>query len=61
MAAITFKAGHQSERHPWEKFKTLLTAFREQLDAFVSYRMRLAASEAEHVRPRQGSPSVNTR
>jgi hypothetical protein len=60
MAAIIFKAGHQSER-PWEKFKTLLTAFREQLDAFVSYRMRLAASEAEHVRPRQGSPSVNTR
>jgi hypothetical protein len=26
---------------------------REMLDAFVSYRMRVAAAEAEHVRSRQ--------
>jgi hypothetical protein len=62
MAAITFRTAHQAQ-HDRGRLKTVLTGVREMLDAFVSYRMRLAASEAEHVRPRQpqslSSPSKN--
>ena len=62
MAAITFNAAHQKV-HIREQLKTVLAAFREMLDVFVSNRMRRAAAEAEHVRPRQplgtSSPSKN--
>jgi hypothetical protein len=62
MAAITFNAAHQKV-HIREQLKTVLAAFREMLDIFVSNRMHLAASAAEHVRPRQplgtSSPSKN--
>lgn len=51
MAAITFKAAHQRE-HVWEQLTPVLTALREMLDAFVSNRMRRAAAEAGHIRPR---------
>jgi len=51
MAAITFNAAHQKV-HIREQLKTVLAAFREMLDVFVSNRMRRAAAEAEHVRPR---------
>ena len=61
MAAITFNA-HQKV-HIREQLKTVLAAFREMLDVFVSSRMRRAVAEAEHIRPRrpQGtqSPSIN--
>jgi hypothetical protein len=52
MAANGFNAAHQAEPVR-ERLKTVLTVLRETADAIVSYRMRLAASEAEHVRPRQ--------
>ena len=52
MAAIAFNGAHQAEQ-AGERLKTVLTLLRRMLDAFVSYRMRLAASEAEHARPRQ--------
>jgi hypothetical protein len=52
MAAITFNTVHQ-KAHIREQLKTVLTVLREMLDAFVSCRMRPAAAEAEHVRPRQ--------
>ena len=52
MAAITFNTAHQAE-HLRQRLKTALAAFREMLDTFVSNRMRRAAAEAEHVRPRQ--------
>jgi hypothetical protein len=62
MAAITFNAAHQKV-HIREQLKTVLAAFREMLDVFVSSRMRRAVAEAEHIRPRrpQGtqSPSIN--
>ncbi len=62
MAAITFNAVHQAA-HVGEQLKTVLAAFREMLDAFVSNRMRRAAAEAEHARPRQprgtSSPSIS--
>ena len=51
MAAITFNAAHQKV-HIREQLKTVLAAFREMLDVFVSSRMRRAVAEAEHVRPR---------
>ncbi len=51
MAAITFKATHQAVQ-VGERLTTVLTR-RRMLDTFVSYRMRVAASEAEHARPRQ--------
>jgi len=59
MAAITFNAAHQKV-HIREQLKTVLAAFREMLDVFVSSRMRRAVAEAEHIRP-QGtqSPSIN--
>jgi hypothetical protein len=50
MAAITFNTAHQKALIR-EQLKTVLTVLREMLDAFVSYRMRRAAAEAEHVRP----------
>jgi len=52
MAAITFNAAHQTERVR-EQLKTVLIAFREMLDAYVSNRMRRAVAEAAHVRVRQ--------
>jgi hypothetical protein len=62
MAAITFTTVHQAE-HIQGRLKTVLTVLREMLDAFVSYRMRLAAAEAEHVCTRQlrgtSSQSIN--
>ncbi len=51
MAAIAFNGARQAEQ-AGERLKTVLTLLRRMLDAFVSYRMRLAASEAEHARPR---------
>jgi hypothetical protein len=61
MAAIIFSAANQKE-HVREQLKSVLTAFREMLDAFVSNRMRRAAAEAEYVRPRQSlgthTPSI---
>jgi hypothetical protein len=59
MAAITYNAAYQKE-HVREQFQTVLIAFREMLDAFVSNRMRRAAAEAEHVRP-LGTPSPSTK
>jgi hypothetical protein len=62
MAAITFNTAHRKQ-HVREQLKTVLAAFRRMLDAFVSNRMRRAAAEAGHVRPRQrqgmSSPSMN--
>ena len=52
MAAITFNAAHQRE-HVREQLTTVLAALPQMLDTFVSNRMRHAAAEAEHVRPRQ--------
>jgi hypothetical protein len=52
MAAITFNATHR-RAHVREQLTATLSAFREALDAFVSDRMRRAAAEAEHARPRQ--------
>jgi hypothetical protein len=55
MATITLGTMHQAE-HVRGQLRTVLAAFREMLDAFVSNRMRRAAAEAEHVRP-LGTPS----
>ncbi len=52
MAAIIFNTANQKE-HVREQLKSVLTAFRETLDAFVSNRMRRSAAEAELVRQRQ--------
>jgi hypothetical protein len=52
MAAITLNTVNQAA-HVREQLKTVLTAFREMLDAFVSNRMRQAAAEAAHARSRQ--------
>jgi hypothetical protein len=59
MATITFGTMHQEE-HIRGQLRTVLAAFREMLDAFVSNRMRRAAAEAEHVRP-LGTPSRSTK
>jgi hypothetical protein len=56
MAATTLNAPHR-KGHVREQFGSVLRAFREMLDAFVSNRMRRAAAEAGHVRPR---PSQDT-
>jgi hypothetical protein len=58
MAAITFNAARQ-KLHIQGQLKTVLAAFRERLDAFVSNRMRRAVAEAGHIRPRrpQGTQS----
>jgi hypothetical protein len=52
MAAITFSSAHRAG-HIGARLKAALTVLREMLDAYVSHRMRLAALEAEQVRPRQ--------
>lgn len=61
MAAITFDTADQRTG----RLETALTALRQMLDAFVSYRMRLAAAEAEQIRPRPArnasSSSISTR
>jgi hypothetical protein len=59
--AAAFYTAHRKDRVR-EQFGALATALREMLDAFVSNRMRRAAAEAEHVRPRgpQGKPMRST-
>ena len=52
MAAITLNTVHQAARVGGQ-VKTVLAAFREMLDAFVSNRMRRAAAEAEYARSLQ--------
>jgi hypothetical protein len=52
MAAITFNAAHRKE-HAQEQLTPVLATLRKMLDAFVSNRMRRAAAEAQHVRPRR--------
>jgi hypothetical protein len=54
--AAAFYAAHRKEQVR-EQFGAVVTALRKMLDAFVSNRMRRAAAEAEHVRPR---PSQDT-
>ena len=49
MAAITCNAAH---------LKTVLAAFREILDAFVSNRMRRAVAQAEHILPRRPGRTI---
>jgi hypothetical protein len=63
MAATAFDAARRKEsvREPLEPARSVL---REMLDAFVSYRMRSAASAAEHIpqrRLRAPSPSIKAR
>jgi hypothetical protein len=62
MAAITFNAGRR-KLPIQEQLKTVLAAFRDRLDAFVSNWMRRAVAEAGHSRPRrpQRMPSINAR
>jgi hypothetical protein len=52
MAAITFNTPNQPQQVR-NQLKTAVATFRDMLDAFVSNRMRQAAAEAEHARPRQ--------
>lgn len=52
MAAIAFNAAHQPG-YIRGRLETVLTILREMLDAFVSHRMRLAATAAERARPRR--------
>lgn len=59
MAAITFNTAHRAGKIR-ERLDTALAVLRETLDAFVSYRMRLAAAEAEHARPQPGASSQRT-
>ena len=56
MATTTFNAAALKEQVR-EQLDNVLATFRDTLDAFVSNRMRRAAAEAEHVRPR---PSQDT-
>jgi hypothetical protein len=51
MAAITLIAHQAGRIRGW--LETALAVLQEMLDAFVSYRARLAVSQAEHVHPRQ--------
>jgi hypothetical protein len=64
MAQIILDTGHQEETIR-SRFGARFALLREMLDAFVSYRMREAAAEAEHVRSRQTPnaqlPSTNVR
>jgi hypothetical protein len=48
LAAITFKTMHQAD-HDRGRLQPVLAVLHETLDRFVSYRMRLAAAEAEQV------------
>jgi hypothetical protein len=63
MAATTFNAPHW-KGHVREQLGSVLHAFREMLDAFVSNRIRRAAAEAEHLNPRPSqdtqTQSINT-
>jgi hypothetical protein len=52
LAAVTFNTMHQSE-HARGRLQPALAVLHEALDGFVSYRMRLAAAEAEQVCPRR--------
>ena len=52
MATTTFNAAGRKEQVR-EQLDTVLAAFRDTLDAFVSNRMRQAAVEAGHARSRQ--------
>jgi hypothetical protein len=54
MAAITFNTANQKQNFR-AQLDFILAALREMLDAFVSNRIRRAAAEAEHARPRQAS------
>jgi hypothetical protein len=58
MATTTFNAAGRKEQVR-EQLDTVLAAFRDTLDAFVSNRMRRAAAEAEHVRPRPSQEYTN--
>lgn len=57
MAAITFDAAHQAGG----RFEAVLIALRQMLDAFVSYQLRLAAGQAERVRPRRPQDTMSQR
>ena len=63
MAAITLIPHQAGHIRGW--LETALAVLREMLDAFVRYRVRLAASQAEHVQPRKlrgtSSPLINGR
>jgi hypothetical protein len=61
MAAIILNSRHQAE-HVCEQLRIVGASLHQMLDAFVSYRMRLAAAAAEQVRPREvyDSPSSST-
>jgi hypothetical protein len=52
MAAITFDIVCRRMQLP-DQLKSMLSICRNMLDAFASNRLRHAAAEAEHVRPRQ--------
>jgi hypothetical protein len=52
LAAITFNTMHQAD-HARGRLQPVLAVLHETLDRFVSYRMRLAAAEAEQVCPRR--------
>ena len=59
MAAFTL--GVIDTAHPG-RLEAVLATLREMLDAFVSYRLRLAAAEAGHAGPRHaGSSSSRNR
>lgn len=51
MAAITFNTTHQPE-NVWDRLQIVGASLREMLDAFVSFRMRLAVEAAGQARPR---------
>jgi len=52
MAATAFNTAHPAEPVRGRR-QAVLAALRQMLDAFVSYRMRLAVAKARLVRPRQ--------
>jgi hypothetical protein len=51
MATVTFNAMPETE-HVWSRFKAVLAALSEMLDAFGSNQMRRATVETRNVRPR---------
>jgi len=57
MAAITFNTAQKEQVR--KQLETALAAYREMLDTFVSNRMRQAAAEAEHARPRQTASTTS--
>lgn len=52
MATVTLGARLRKE-HAESRLNTVLILLRDILDAFVANRMQQAATEVEHVRPRQ--------